>query len=272
MIKDIAVLLDTVGERAAPCAVPLAADLDAYLTGICLVPKGFSAPLPDQSVLEDMPDGVREEVMERVLHPGQVLHRDAAKAGVRVEITTVLDEAGAWKHLAGQFAVVDIVVVEQPQPNRGKPADAHLDAVLLQSGRPVLVVPYVLRPVRPFKTVSAAWDGSAAAGRALADALPLLRRAERVEVVRISPTGDSADRHGETRLIRHLERHGVDATYHDFATGLSVANALLNHVSDAGTDLLVMGAYGHSRMREAILGGVTREILRSTPVPVLMAH
>lgn len=170
----------------------------------------------------------------------------------------------------------DLLVVGQEDPD--KPT-FHTPATLVEdlifaAGRPLLVVPYIGAPAT-FRNILVAWNASREAARAIGDALPLLTRAERVTVLAVNPmTG--LDGHGEmpcADICQHLARHGVRAeAAHVRAEDIDAGNVLLSQAADRGSDLLVMGAYGHSRMRELVLGGATRTILRHMTVPVLLSH
>jgi nucleotide-binding universal stress UspA family protein len=117
------------------------------------------------------------------------------------------------------------------------------------------------------------WDGSRPAARAIADALPFLMRAKSIEIVVVTGERDKSGELTGANMSRHLARHGVTVEINKIAAGSSgVQNAILNHTSGSGADFLVMGGYGHSRLREFILGGVTRSVLGAMPVPVLMSH
>jgi len=116
-----------------------------------------------------------------------------------------------------------------------------------------------------------AWDGSAPAARALGDAMPMLARARRVEVV-VVDDGPDGDTIPGSDAQRHLKRHGIEAGLRRLTGTRDVADTLLSQASDTGADLLVMGGYGHSRFREFILGGATEGVLASMTLPVLMAH
>ena len=140
------------------------------------------------------------------------------------------------------------------------------------------MVPYIGAGERLGTRVMVAWDGGREAARAVGDALPLLARAESVAVLVINP---SQDGHGEqpgADIALHLARHGITVeaqhleAQHLEAQDLSVGDALLSRLADQDIDLLVMGAYGHSRLRELVLGGVTRKIFQQMTVPVLMSH
>lgn len=153
-----------------------------------------------------------------------------------------------------------------------------VDHLVLECGRPVLVVPYAGAFSESFgKHAVVAWNATREATRAANDALPLLQKAGRVDVVAVNPhNGNGRDGHGQTPsadISLHLARHGVKAeAQHIEARDMDVGATLLNYVSDEGADLLVMGAYGRSRLRELVLGGATRHLLREMTVPVLMSH
>ncbi|MDE0409223.1 MAG: universal stress protein, partial [Alphaproteobacteria bacterium] len=146
----------------------------------------------------------------------------------------------------------------------------------MSCGRPVLVVPNSGRFDRPGRHVLVCWNASREATRAVNDAMPLLQRAEKVVVLSVNPHRPSGGDHGEipsANIALHLARHGVNAeAANTTADGISVADIVLSHVSDRGIDLIVAGAWGHSRMREWAFGGVTESLLRDVTVPALMSH
>jgi nucleotide-binding universal stress UspA family protein len=149
--------------------------------------------------------------------------------------------------------------------------------VLLEGGRPVLVVPYVGAPASVGTHVLIAWDGGREASRALADAMPILVRARQVTVACLDPSASArgADAAARDRLLAYLHRHGVAARleYHNLGGGdIAIGDWLLSRTADLGGDLIVMGGYGHPRWRERVLGGATRALLSAMTVPVLMAH
>jgi nucleotide-binding universal stress UspA family protein len=147
--------------------------------------------------------------------------------------------------------------------------------IALESGRPVLVVPRSCSVDRIGRCVLVAWNGSREAVRAVHDALPLLARAEQVQVAVINPAVGYGG-HGAVPgadLCLHLARHGVRAeAYVGHADSHDIGAALHAQATAIGADLVVMGAYGHSRFRELVLGGVTRHLLRHLSIPMLMAH
>jgi len=165
----------------------------------------------------------------------------------------------------------DITIVGQAGPHDGASAGLA-DSVVLGAGGPVLVWPHSGSfDVNP-GTVMLAWNGTREAKRALADSLPLLRQANKVIVVGIN-TGDGEHIAGADACA-HLARHGVNAEPRHILTSPAESDSasLLSAVRDSGAGLLVMGAYGHHRMRELLLGGMTRDLLRRMTVPVLMSH
>lgn len=201
----------------------------------------------------------------------------ARKRGVAsFEKRIVNDEAGAA--IAMQARYSDLVVVGQTDPDEVLPAlrRGFPEYVVMNSGRPVLVVPYAGRFDRIGERVLVAWDASMEATRAVTAALPFLRQAELVQVA-VFNSKTRPDAHGEqpgADIALYLSRHGVKVEVAQQTTDsdIDTGNALLSHAADFNADLIVMGCYGHSRFREVLLGGVSNTILRSMTVPVLMSH
>lgn len=172
----------------------------------------------------------------------------------------------------------DLVVMGQRDPdetNTGVPASI-VERAVLAVGRPVLVVPYFANAYPSLgRNVLVAWNGSRESVRAVNDAMPLLQRAERVVVMAVNPGNGRRD-HGEmpgADLALYLARHGVKAEARaSVALEIGAGDELLARASDMGTDLLVMGAYGHSRLQELVMGGVTQTMMEHMTVPVLMSH
>ena len=169
----------------------------------------------------------------------------------------------------------DLVVCGQPDPERDDYATIVVEQLILESGRPILIVPAAgdVRSIGEIPVV--AWNGSKEACRAAFDAIPLLKGAKLVtllEVASRSGNGREAEL-AAADMCATLDRHGVSCEVNrTVATDISVGDELLSRLADKGADLLVMGGYGHSRMREFVLGGATRHILHHMTVPVLMAH
>lgn len=188
------------------------------------------------------------------------------------EATLFYDEPCAGYSLRARYS--DLAVISQFDPEDGRttvPADFP-EYVVLNSGGPVLIIPFA----GEFKTIGQrpliAWDGSAAAIRAVRDAMPLLRGAECTDVVVFNTDHDThGDQPGDDVAL-FLSRHEIPVEVMRQETSLDVGEALLSLAANRGNDLIVMGGYGHSRFKEFMLGGATRTLLQSMTVPVLMSH
>jgi nucleotide-binding universal stress UspA family protein len=185
-------------------------------------------------------------------------------------------EAFSDDALAVSARYADLLVVGQADPD--DPAGSRNDlpeAMAFATGRPVLVVPQIGALSAVGKVVMLCWNASRESARAAADALPFLQAADKVIVLVVDPEV-SADRHGQepgADVALWLARHGVNVTVQrDVAADAEVGEVILSRAADCGADLIVMGIYGHSRLRETILGGVSRTLLSSMTVPVLMSH
>jgi nucleotide-binding universal stress UspA family protein len=164
----------------------------------------------------------------------------------------------------------DLTIVPAPES-----ADQwHAEALIFGAGRPVLVLPETSSSAEiELNRVVVAWDFSRAAARAVSDAIPLLEKAREVCILTVTREKDIASRRSSSELARNLARHGIDVIAEDVdAGGQPIGNVLATQLAARKADLLVMGAYGHTRFREFILGGATRSILSRPPVPVLLSH
>lgn len=276
-LRDILVHLDATEQGAGRLA--LAAELarrhEAHLTGLYVV----DAPLPVIGVgdgggvaLAELMDRIRAEALAAAT-PVEAAFRDRLRRdGLAGEWRLVEGAAPALVPLHARY--VDLAVLGQEDP-AGSTATGVVEAALFASGRPVLVVPYAGRFESVGRRVLIGWNASREAARAVNDALPLIAAAETATVLAVNPRL-GLDGHGEepgADIARHLARHGVTVRVeHTVAPDLGDADVLLNRAAELAADLLVVGAYGHSRLREMILGGVTRTLLGHMTVPVLMAH
>jgi nucleotide-binding universal stress UspA family protein len=169
----------------------------------------------------------------------------------------------------------DLIVTGQKDPEwDASPFQDLAEHLALGSGRPVLVVPYVGRYPDIGHNVVIAWKAGRESGRAVFDALPILKQAEQVQILEVDEGGRrSNDPSADTSIAVALARHGIKAVVRtSVAVDMSVGDEILSRLTDMGADLLVMGAYGHSRMRELVFGGVTRHIARHMTVPTLFSH
>jgi nucleotide-binding universal stress UspA family protein len=225
----------------------------------------------EQDIPTDILSRMREETENAARSSLDAFSESARQTDVAVE-TLMLevpsgDVGGAVSRLARYF---DATILQQPDPEGADTAEI-IEAVLFGSGRPVLIVPYVHVPPH-LGTVVVAWDEGRPAARAVADALPLLTMADRVEIVSVTSDGGESPLPSKD-MARHLARHGIEAEGVGLPrSGVGVGNTLLSYAADLDAGLIVMGGYGHSRLREMVLGGTTRTILQSMTVPVLMAH
>jgi nucleotide-binding universal stress UspA family protein len=162
----------------------------------------------------------------------------------------------------------------QSEPN-GVDNDDMIETSLFQSGRPLMVVPYIQKDGLTLDHVVCCWDGSRAAARAINDGLALLVKATTVDLLIVlnEKTNTAPNIIRGAEMAKHLARHDVKVQIVTVAAAdIDVSNAILSYVADVSGTLIVMGGYGHASLREVILGGVTRDMLESTTVPVFMSH
>jgi nucleotide-binding universal stress UspA family protein len=271
-MKTILALADGGGNDAPlKAAVALGRRLSAHVdvlhvradpeTMVPIVGEGMSGAMVEQ-VMESM----ARSVEARAARAREDFERVCLKSGLSVAWREAVGREPEILAAAGRLA--DVIVIGRPGEKDEAPLAASFDAALFDSGRPVLLVPPGAAGAIGTHVVLG-WDGSAEAARAVSAALPLLAVAERVTVL----TGGQADKEAPaSALLAYLLRHGVRAHAETFAPGAHVGQALLAEAARRGADLVVMGAYGHSRLREMILGGTTREVLNRSTLPVLMAH
>jgi len=275
VIKDIVVNLSGRSPQnvAAEYATSIAATFGAHLVGIAFV---YEPVIPD-----GMLGGVPLELIESQREENSNLAKTAASrfetmtkaAGVAAE-TRVLDATfgNAASLFAGIAKRFDLAVVGQAQRERAASEELMIEGALFESGRPLIVVPYIQTRGLSLERVLVCWDGGRTAARAIADAMPFLARAKAVDLVVVAERHKNAEITG-ANIGEHLARHGVAAEVKRLAKAdLATADVILSHAADCDADLMVMGGYGHSRLREFILGGVTRSILAAMTLPVLMSH
>jgi nucleotide-binding universal stress UspA family protein len=258
-------------ERLA-LAAQLASSFDAHLVGVFA-----AAELLVPFVLSGNAGPVIETELRRRAELAAEAKRefDALVARHVVKAEWRHAEGGPLAGLRLSARYADLVVVGQRDPDlapgEGMPG-YFVEEVVLSAGRPVLVVPYAGRFQRIGVRVLVAWNASREAARALTDALPLLQRAQAVEVVAFEPQAADHGAEPGADIALYLARHGVKVNVARQQAGIDVGAQILSRAADSDADLIVMGAYGHSRARELVLGGATRTLLASMTVPVLMAH
>ena len=258
-------------------AIGLAKKFDAHLTGLCptafpVLPAYIAGSLP-----ADLLANQEAETKARAQAALTNFEAECERHGVAVErrLEHCVDTEVAMV-ISRHARYADLVVLGQSDPEDPlSTPQGVLEDVALASARPTLIVPYIGAEKEPGGRVMLAWDAGREAARAATDALPLLRAAQSVTVMIANPRS-SFDGHGENPgadVAHFLARHGVKAEVHNTeAKDISIGDAILSRLADENCDLLVMGAYGHARLRELVLGGVTRTILGHMTVPVLLSH
>jgi nucleotide-binding universal stress UspA family protein len=277
MIKDIVLHLPahTKHEAAANYAVSVAEAFRAHLTAIAFAYEPvFPATLMGGMLPEDFINAQRalaeEAGNEAMTKLGETARRIGVAVETRLEIIGYPDAANIFGRFARRF---DLSILGQANPDVVGPQDLVIEAALFQSGRPVVVVPYIQRTGLTLNSVLVCWDGGHPAARAIADALPFLHGAKAIEVVIVATEPLKSGELPGANIARHLARHDLNVDLKRIVTGgTDVANTILSYAADVSADFIVMGAYGHSRLREFILGGVTRGLLSSMTIPTLMSH
>lgn len=276
MIKDIVVNLG-IGERANQAgdyAVSVAAAFEAHLAGIAFL---YDPIVPISGAGYIPADVIETQEQDNATAAKAALDRFAAasnRAGISAEPLTM---SASLAGVAEQFSRIarrfDLSIVGQAEPETSAVEEVIAEAALFESGRPVIVVPYIQKEPLKLDQVMVCWDGSRSAARAIGDAVPLLTRSKRVEIVVVANERGKQDEIAGADMGAHLARHGLNIEVRRTVLGdIDVADVLLSHAADAGSDFIIMGGYGHSRFREFVLGGVTRSIFRSMTAPVLMSH
>ncbi|MGC1444562.1 MAG: universal stress protein [Xanthobacteraceae bacterium] len=276
MIKDIVVNLSVTkgGGPASDYAVSIAGAMNAHLAGVAfvydpIVPVSATGYIPAEVIERQQADNEADAkaAIDR-------FNQATKRAGVAAEpLTITASLAGAGEQFGRIARRFDLAVVGQAEPETSTIDDIIAETTLFESGRPMIVVPYIQKAPLKLDNVMVCWDGSRQAARAIGDAMPLLAKAGKVEIVIIADEPGKEDEIAGVDMGQHLARHGLKVDLERIPRGdVDVADALLSYAADSGADFLVMGGYGHSRLREFVLGGVTRSILRSMTVPTLMAH
>jgi len=274
-IKHILVHLDRSDASAGrlETAIRLAATHDAHLTGLYVIdlPSVVFYGVPDFPA--EYAERLEAEERDRARDREKLFQERVASEQLSTEWRTGEGETATIIGLHARYA--DLAVLGQTEPDVLTSQRDLPERVVLDIARPALIVPYIGAPPTIGESVLVAWNGSREATRAVTDALPILERARNVTVMAFNPEGGS-EGHGDipsADIALWLARHGVKAeAKHSYASDIDTGNALLSWAADLGVDLLVMGAYGHSRLRELVLGGTTRQILSEMTVPVLISH
>lgn len=254
-------------------AVRLARRFDAHLVGLHAL---AAVRLPAYAIAEAgtaLIEAQKTVAREQASISENLFRKATGGAGLTsVEWRVSADDAVDATTLHARYA--DVVVLGQPREHDGSGVETDFpERVVLAAGRPVLMVPYAGKFEGVGKRILVAWNTGREATRAVTDSIPLLREAEQVHVVAFNPEGTAHGAVPGADIGLYLARHGVRVEVaHHRADDIDVGNQLLSRVADLGIDLIVMGAYGHSRLRELVMGGATRTILQSMTAPVLLSH
>jgi nucleotide-binding universal stress UspA family protein len=275
MIKDVIVNLG-LGPRdpAGDYALSVADAFGAHLLATAFIYEPVIPGVVTGSIPTEIIDAQRTENEQAVQKAVARFEESARRIGVSAEScqlnASIAGAANTFGSMARRF---DLAVVGQAEPDRPVPEDILIEGALFGSGRPVIVVPFIQKGALKLDRVLVCWDGSRAAARAVGDAMPLLRKAKAVEVLIVSGERGKSDELPGADLGQHLARHDLKVEVKRISTGdVDVPNVVLSYAADVSADFIVMGGYGHSRLREFVLGGVTRGILESMTVPALMSH
>jgi len=276
MIKDLVVSLSVGASRdaAGPYAISVAEAFGAHVAGIAFSYEPVIPPTIMGTIPASFVESQRDE-NDRAANDARAKFDEAARrAGVSSESRTL---SASLAGSADRFATIarrfDLAVVGQAEPERAAPEELIVENALFSSGRPVLIVPYIQKAELTLDRVMVCWDASRNAARAIADAMPFLKRARVIDVVIVASERIKSDEIPGADIGQHLARHDLKVEVRRIVSpDTDVASTILSHAADTSADFIVMGGYGHSRLREFVLGGATRGILSAMTVPVLMSH
>lgn len=270
-IKDIVTIVDIIGERAAASlAAELAHRLDAHLAGLSVAFDPLITPAGIGPMSESLMISAREAAISTAKVADAAFQDIARRAGARFEnLIAEIPPDGNFADILRRSRLSDLVVIGQENPDHPEPMrGAMIEALLFDGGAPTLLIPYIGAKALSLDRALIAWDGGATAARAVRAALPLLAMNSSVTVLMVGRRAEEG-----SGLAAYLDRHGLRVEVKQVPSSeVPVADVVLNAAMDDSFDWVVMGAYGHSRFREYLFGGATRDILREMTVPVLMTH
>jgi nucleotide-binding universal stress UspA family protein len=280
-LKDILVHLDATprSETRLAVAARLATRNGAHLVGLHVIDipsvsyfYGAAMPFVPANP-EDLVERMRAQATAAAAPVEASFQNCLRRNGLQGEWRLVEGDPAASVALHARYA--DLTVVGQPNANQPQDSDAITVTTVMTSGRPVLAIPFAGDFPTVGERVLVAWNAGREAARAVNDALPLMAGAKQVTVLAINPQHGIGG-HGDVPaadIALHLARHGLKAeAAHTVAKDIADGEALLSYAADIGADLIVAGAYGHSRARELVFGGVTRTLIAEMTAPVLLSH
>jgi nucleotide-binding universal stress UspA family protein len=280
MIKDVLVHIPTeramraVVDASISLASAFGAHLDALATGYVSTSAAYMADGSAGAAVAAVFEMEQERAEERAATALSLFETEARHAGISYECHPVADiPAEAATSVGAAARLYDLTIVLQPDAEQHTYDNTIPTEILIQAGGPVLFVPHIFRGAFRAKRIGICWDGSRLAARALKDARPFLAKADALLAISINGAESAPQDASPERLAEHLARAGLPARLVDLPASRSdIQPSILSLAADENLDMLVMGAYGHSRLQEGILGGVTREMLRTMTIPTLMSH
>lgn len=261
------------GEMTARFAAGLAQHFGAEVTGLTFAfdvmsPAGLYTRVPDE-MFQKLREKNREDAIVAMTNARSIFDQGTSKF---IGVMENCFSAEAIDLFVEYARLRDIAIL----PNRREKLQIErslIEAVVFGSGRPVLLIPEEGKMTFAVDRVSIAWDYSRTAARAVADAMPLLAKAKRVHIITVTDDKELRPRMDAHELARHLARHGVEVVVDQALRGnMSIGDALFRESAAINAELLVMGGFGHSRLRDFVLGGATQQVLSGAPLPILMSH
>jgi nucleotide-binding universal stress UspA family protein len=253
-------------------AMTCGAHLDAIATGY---ERTGNVPylMEGGAAVASMADIEQEQAMKRAEAAISMFDIEARNSGIGYSSRALSGSYGDVAAMVSAAArLYDITVVSQAEPDQGGPDNQLPQQLLLQTGGPLLIIPYTFKGSLAVKRIGICWDGSRLAARAMHDAMPLIVQADALTAITLNAS-DIPEQASTTEFANHMARRGLPVRTISFEADRGrIQSSILSIAADEGLDLLVMGGYGHSRVQETVFGGVTRDTLRSMTVPVLMSH
>lgn len=277
MLKDLLVHIpsERMPRPVVDAAVSLAIARNARLQAVSIgyETANIGVPLDGGAAVAAVFEMEHGRAQQRADAALSVFEAEARNAGISYSLKAITGTLYDTAAQVGAMArLADLAILLQPDYERDTFDNALPVELLFQSGGPVLFVPYIHKGPLDFKRIGIAWDGSRLAARAVRDAAPFLSYAQEIAIISINEPSKPENPSAED-LVAHLVRRGLKARIErTSAGGVDIQPTILSVAADTGLEMIVMGAYGHSRLQERLLGGVTRDMLQSMTVPTLMTH